>query len=751
MFRESFTRCISRDFICKPAQQLERIANSAYQWRSLGSEPYFILEDRNNCFAKGWHRIELCINATQSVHGAKLYFDYGAGFNDKDVVLLVCNKNRPSKRLFYLKKKPAAIRFYPLESKADFTIEQLRFSKTVKFFAVKRMLRKLRFHVDEFKDLPLAEIKAAIAAKAKNQSVPFIACLFDDYNEVFDNLYQDKVTRPYGRWIDRYETPEFGKTEEIQREITGFKRRPLISFVVYVYSSENEFFSAAIDALLRQSYGHWELCIATDASADGAAKVMLQEYARQDSRIKTGFDIAGNSAEILNAVLAFAEGDYIAFLEADAVLSHQALYFVVKGLNDHPNAMLIYSDEDRIDAGGNRSLPYFKPDWNPDLFYAQNYIANLTVYNASLLRSIGGFRADRDDCRNYDLLLRCVAKIGARQILHIPKVLYHQRLMPPEMDRADVDAAAIKALADYFADKGVDVAVAQGKTPQTYKVSWPIPVPEPLVTLLIPTRDGHDILSLCIGSILEKTCYKNFEILILDNQSQDPETLAYFETVKNHPKVNVVPYDYPFNFSAINNYGVKHARGEIVGLINNDVEVIAPDWLTEMVSHALRPDIGCVGAKLLYGNDTVQHAGVICGLGGVAGHAHRGYPKDAPGYCNRLQSIQNFSAVTAAALLVRKAVYEAVGGMNETELTVALNDVDFCLRVREAGYRNLWTPYAELYHHESVSRGADDSPQKMTRFNAERKYMQSRWAAVLTNDPCYNPNLTLDREDFSWR
>jgi GT2 family glycosyltransferase len=312
--------------------------------------------------------------------------------------------------------------------------------------------------------------------------------------------------------------------------------------------------------------------------------------------------------------------------------------------------------------------------------------------------------------------------------------------------------AGIKALQDYFKVLNKDVMVEQGKHANIYKVNWPSVngnKEEPLVSLIMPTYNGYEITKRAIDSIVDKSTYTNYEILLVDNNSDDETALAYFDEINNHEKITVLRYPHPFNYSAINNFAAKQAKGEIIGLINNDVEVINPEWLTEMVSHAQREDIGCVGAMLYFDNDTIQHAGVIMGIGGVAGHSHKQFKRDSHGYFSRLNIVQNLSAVTAACLLVKKTVFEQVNGLNEKDLTVAFNDVDFCLKVQAAGYRNLWTPYAELYHYESISRGAEDNPEKIARFNKEVGYMKDTWATDIKPDPCYSPNLSLIREDFS--
>ena len=397
---------------------------------------------------------------------------------------------------------------------------------------------------------------------------------------------------------------------------------------------------------------------------------------------------------------------------------------LMRFLNQHPAAVLVYPDEDQLDSAGNRIKPWFKTDWNPDLFSNQDYISNGFIcrrnwyqQHLDLFESLGSRAA----------LAQLLPNLTSSQILHLPLVLIHklsvnQAVVPTEEPSISVN-----------------------------RPHFQLPVPQPLVSLLIPTRNKLDILKPCVESILEKTTYKNFEIIILDNQSTDLDILAWFREIQTNHQVKVLLYNHPFNYSAINNFGVRYAKGSIIGLINNDVEVISENWLSEMVTHSCRQEIGCVGAKLYYSNGQIHHAGVILGLGHVAGHAHRFAERDADGYFGRLKLVQNYSAVTGACLLVRREIYEQVGGLNEQDLPVAYNDVDFCLRVQAAGYRNLWTPHAELYHHESVSRGEDDTPEKKARFDKEVAYMRNTWSKELDNDPCYNPNLSRLREDFSLR
>jgi glycosyltransferase involved in cell wall biosynthesis len=523
------------------------------------------------------------------------------------------------------------------------------------------------------------------------------------------------------------------------------------------YNTDAQYLRECIDSVLIQSYPYWQLCIADDCSPKPHVMAILREYAAKDQRIKVcRREENGHISLASNSAIALASGDFIALLDHDDLLAKDALFFMAEAINQYPDGQVFYSDEDKIDLQGRRSDPHFKSDWNPDLFFAQNYVSHLGVYRTSLIKKIGGFRAGVEGSQDQDLLLRCLPHVRHDQIHHIPRVLYHWRMLEGSTalasgEKSYTTLAGIKALTDYFAEQGPGgIRVDAGVVPNTYRLYWPIPAQAPKVSLLIPTRDRCSLVEVAVRSILEKTSYPNYEIVILDNGSVEDETLQFFaEITQQDRRVKVLAYDYPFNYSAINNFGVSSTDGELVGLINNDIEVISPDWLTEMVSHAIRPDIGCVGAKLYYGNNLIQHAGVILGIGGVANHSHKMFPRHAFGYFARLVCPQNLSAVTAAVLLVKREIYQQVGGLNETALKVAFNDVDFCLKVREAGYRNLWTPYAELYHHESVSRGAEDTPEKQARFKVEVDYMMTVWQTQLAQDPYYNPNLTRTKDDFS--
>lgn len=557
----------------------------------------------------------------------------------------------------------------------------------------------------------------------------------------------------YAEWIRRYDTLTDEGRVQMRECINRMLKLPLISVVMPTYNPKPDWLIEAIESVRKQIYPHWELCIADDASTDQAVRPILERYAKEDPRIKVVFrEQNGHISAASNSALKVVTGEWVALLDHDDLLAEQALFWVADAINSNPDVRLIYSDEDKLDEVGKRCDPYFKCDWNADLFYSHNLITHLGAYRSDLLNAIGGFRVGLEGAQDYDLALRCVEYIEPKQIHHIPRVLYHWRMHAASTAQSAGSKpyamlAGETALNEHLQRQGAN-AKAKLLDFGMYRVSYALPDTPPMVSLIIPTRNGLKLIKQCIESILKETSYPNYEILIVDNGSDDPATLQYFRELESE-RVRVLRDDRPFNYSALNNAAVKVARGELIGLINNDIEVISPEWLSEMVSHALRPDVGAIGARLLYPNKTLQHGGVVLGVGGVAGHSHKHLANHQHGYFGRANLVQSFSAVTAACLVIRKTIFEEVGGLNEADLQIAFNDIDFCLRVREAGYRNVWTPYAELYHHESATRGVEDTSEKQARFNKEVHYMKQRWGDQLLNDPAYSPNLTLDHEDFS--
>ncbi len=566
----------------------------------------------------------------------------------------------------------------------------------------------------------------------------------------------------YRAWVQRYDVLKLADVINHRARVEGMAdtARPLISVIMPVYNTPRPWLIRALDSVRDQIYPNWELCVADDASTEPHVAEILRDYARRDARIKTVFrETNGHISAASNSALELATGEFCALLDHDDELPQHALAEIIYALEARPDLEFIYTDEDKIDESGHRSDPYFKPDWNPDLLLGQNYTCHFSVFRTARLRAIGGFREGLEGSQDWDLTLRATTDLDPARIHHIPKVLYHWRAIPGSTafvidEKADYPfQAAKRALTDHLAATGVSAELlpVEGRH---WRVRYPLPATPPKVSLIIPTHNGYELLRTCLDSLRARTDYPDLEIIVVNHRSDHPTILKYFTTLKNEG-VRVIDYEGMFNFSAINNHAARHARGSILGFLNNDLEIISADWLNEMVAQACRPEIGAVGALLYYPDDTVQHAGVILGIGGrhgspsVAGHAFKGRRRGDEGQRNRLRLVQNYSAVTAACLVIRRDVFEQVGGFDERHLAVAFNDIDFCLRVRAAGYRNLWTPFAELYHHESASRGIEDDPDKLARFAGEIAVMRRRWARELDRDPAYNPNLTALYEDFS--
>lgn len=558
----------------------------------------------------------------------------------------------------------------------------------------------------------------------------------------------------YPNWLARNEVLDI---EAMTQEIATFHYQPKISIAMPVYNVEEKWLRLCIDSILNQVYTNWELCMADDASTDPNVKNILTEYQQLDERIRVVFrEQNGHISEATNSALAIATGEFVALLDNDDELAINAFYEVVKVLNENPELDLIYSDEDKIDMDGNRSDPAFKPDWSPDLLLGTNYISHLGVYRRSILEEIGGFRKGYEGSQDYDLVLRFTEKTTKERIKHIPKVLYYWRMLPTSTavdqgSKGYAFEAGLRAVQDALVRRGINGHATHGAANGLYDVYYDIES-EKLVSIIIPTKNGYKDVQRCVSSIIEKTTYQNYEIIMADNGSTNPKMHElYAEFEQQLPgRFFVESIDIPFNFSTINNRAAKKAHGEYLLFLNNDTEVITENWLTLMVSFAQQERIGCVGAKLLYPNNTVQHAGVILGLGGVAGHGHYGYPHGDLGYFGRLAINVNYSAVTAACLLMKKADFDAVGGFEEA-FTVAFNDVDLCLKVQALGRDNVWLHEAELYHFESQTRGYDDKGKKKKRFEQEKVMMEEKWGPLIENDPFYNPNLTRDIPNFSLR
>jgi O-antigen biosynthesis protein len=558
----------------------------------------------------------------------------------------------------------------------------------------------------------------------------------------------------YGKWVRDFDTLSPDDCAQIQKHVGKLPYRPRISIIMPAYETPADVLKEAIASVREQLYPDWELCIADDASPSPHVEEICRAEAAADPRIKIiRREINGHISAASNSALSIATGEFVALMDHDDLLTRHALYHVVVTINAKPDLDIIYSDEDKIDSDGRRRQPYFKTDWNPDLILGHNMMSHLTVYRRSLLEKVGRFREGYEGSQDYDLSLRAVDATTTDKIHHIPRVLYHWRraygrasFSEAWLDRCN--DAARRAIADHLIQKGEGGTVSNHPLLKNcHFVKRSLPSELPLASLIVPTRDKADLLEKCVTGLLQRTSYKNIEVLILDNESRETVTHQLFAELSKDQRVRVIPYHRPFNYSAINNFGVAKARGPILGLINNYVDVIDPDWLAEMVSLALLPDAGAIGARLLYEDGRVQHGGVILGVGGVASHFNLLLAREEFGYFGRCKMRSTVSAVTGACLIVRKSVFEEVGGLDEVNLPVAFNDVDLCLRIKAKGYRNIWTP-TELYHLESASRGPDTTPEASARFSAEVAYMHRRWGDVLKEDPFYSPNMSIENERF---
>lgn len=552
----------------------------------------------------------------------------------------------------------------------------------------------------------------------------------------------------YEQWYENHKA----LPEELEKQKNEkWKRKPLISIVVPVYNTPQVFLRQMIESVQNQSYSEWELCIGNASPENKEMKKILEEY-KNDARIKE-VEIPENKgiSQNTNRAMEIASGEWIGLLDHDDLLAPNALYEIAKAVNEHPDTEVIYTDEDKVTTDLKEHFqPHLKPDFNLDLLRSNNYICHFFVASRDLIKRVGGFRPEFNGAQDYDLILRCTEQ--AKQIVHIPKILYHWRVHKA----STADNPASKMYAFDAGKRAIEEHLVRCRTKGTvqhtkdlgfYRVKYEV-CGEPLVSIIIPNKDQSEALKKCLDSIREKTSYRNYEIIIVENNSEEPETFAFYKKIAGE-KIKIVTWEGEFNYSAINNFGVRHARGDYLLLLNNDVEIINGDWLTEMLSHCQRKEVGIVGAKLYYPDNTIQHAGIIIGIGGIAGSVFVGLPRAFSGYLHKASIQLDLSAVTAACMLVKRSVFEQVGGLEE-KLKVAFNDVDFCLRVREKGYLVVYDPYAELYHYESKTRGAEDTKEKIRRFQTEIEYMRSHWIGLLKKgDPYYNCNLSLTKWDYS--
>ncbi|MFN6944235.1 MAG: glycosyltransferase family 2 protein [Cytophagaceae bacterium] len=568
------------------------------------------------------------------------------------------------------------------------------------------------------------------------------------------NIYNERIRRsgdPLIVHLKKYSYKCSMKENVAKEVINTFNYHPLISVIVPVYNTDVKWLDKAVKSVEKQYYVKWELCIADDHS-DKQETIDYLKGLKGNKKIKVvRLEENSNISEASNAALQLCSGDYVALLDHDDELTPDALFEVVKAINEN-GAEFLYSDEDKLTLEGKYENPHYKPDYSPDHLLSQNYICHLAVIKRSLVSELGGFRKGYEGAQDYDLFLR-VAEC-AEKIHHIPKILYHWRMIPGSTasefsEKSYAHDAGKLALESAMKRRRVKGEVHNGVFAGTYRIKRAIEG-NPLVSIIIPFKDNPFLLKKCLDSILDKSTYSNYEVLGVSNNSVEEETFELMKAYEAKDKrIKFVEYNQEFNYSAINNFASGISKGDHLILLNNDIEIISADWVESLLEHSQRIDVGVVGGLLYYPDDTIQHAGVIIGIGGVAGHSHKLYRRGHHGYFSRIYLVQNLSAVTGACMMVKKSLYKEVGGLNE-ELKVAFNDVDFCLRLQEKGCLNVYTPYCEAYHHESISRGYEDTPEKIKRHNFEINLFQKLHSRILKNgDPFYNKNLSLEYEDFS--
>lgn len=731
-------------FVLAPGHEVEQRGNG---FISLGNDPQLQLNSCRLPLPTGWCEISMrCPELPRPV----LYVDSGQGFLEENSIPLLGAGRSNGRRFICLPEQVRALRLDPLTGPGPFAMEDVRIRELGRWPAALLMLlaegqeqrldwpwlqRKMRNAWSIFRLSGAAGIKRRLQEKAL--------------------VRNDPAGHDYRHWLATYDSLGPEEVTLIRRHIATMASPPLISILMPTFNTPEAWLRQAIHSVCCQLYPHWELCIADDASTMAHVKRIIEEFRASEPRIKVVYrPVNGHISAASNSALEMATGAFVALLDHDDELAEHALYRVAAELLEHPEADLLYSDEDKIDEHGQRFSPYFKSDWNIDLFYSHNLITHLGVYRSSRVREIGGFRQGFEGAQDYDLALRMIEGSDPDRIRHIPAVLYHWRaiagstaLNPQQKDYAEL--AARRAIQAHFDRTGSPARIEAGPSAGLHRARYPLSDDSPLISIIIPTRDGHQLLAKCLEGLQQGTDYPKLQIIIADNRTTCRTTKRLFQQAAARG-CRILPCDVDFNFSQINNLAVAASAGELVCFLNNDIEVIDPAWLSEMASHALRPEIGAVGAKLYYPDWRLQHAGVILGLGAdrIAGVPHHGSERGDLGYNGKAVLLQNFSAVTAACMVMRRDVFDQVGGFDEN-LKVAFNDVDLCLRVVRAGYRVLWTPYAELFHHESASRGYEDTPQKRARFLREAEYMRQKWGLQLLTDPFYNPNLSLDRPDFA--
>lgn len=608
--------------------------------------------------------------------------------------------------------------------------------------------------VIELSDIVLLETNLLVAAykHAKQNNLKLVRALYEIFIREFPWTRRPyRYNQNYTTWIRNFDALQNQDVRSIQNHIAALTESISITIILCCFEGKPELLKRSIHSIQQQYYNNWILLLVSEENLAIETLSLISESDRKDSRIRVISSLEPvQSRRIIKTIT--DDSDCIAYLEQGDVLPSHALYMIAIHFLSHQDTEILYADHDYLDDAGTRLNPYFKPDWNYDLFLSCNYLEGILAFKPGLVIDVFDEGNKSEILHPALFIYKMIARVSEDAIYHLPFILCHKAMV--DSSSPEVPESFINAMADAIANhlkNSTPNASARIEDPKNriFRISRVLDSKQHPVSLVIPTRNHYTLLSNCIRGILERTDYSNIELIIIDNDSDDSITLEYLDLIQADPRVSVVKYPGTFNYSAINNFAVSHCSHEYIALINNDIAVISETWLSEMMGHIIRKEVGIVGAKLLYGNDTIQHAGVIIGLGGVAGHAFRYFPRNSPGVNNRLLMTQQLSCVTGACLLTKKSIFTMVNGLDDTNLKIAFNDVDYCLKVRDLGYKIIWTPYAELYHLESASRSYDLNEENIERWQSEYNYMKTKWQDKLKNDPAYNPNLTIAGEDFT--
>lgn len=709
--------------------------------------PSGVLEVYHESFPHpGWYSVEGSIETDKPHLHLLLYFKVGTSYSDTQRTWVTFVDGKPVPIPFRLPINVQEFRIDLIDNHGKFTVNNFTL-KRLGFFQV--ILGLLDRHIQAIKQNPAILISKAkrFFEILKHGGIPALRAKFGAQGLRTD--YQD--------WVKRYDTLTDQDRAQIKNHIAKFPKKPKFSIVMPTYNTPSRWLTKAIESVQKQLYTEWELIIVDDASTEAHVKGIIEKFAQDDSRIRAIYrTVNGHIAKSTHDGLMAAHNEFLTLLDHDDEIPEDALYRFAVEIIENPNAQFFYSDEDKMTEEGLRFNPYFKSDWDAELLRSQNYICHMSVFKTERIKAIGGYRDGTEGAQDWDMILRYTHGLARNEIRHIPEILYHWRVIATSTAHSTSSKPYVlesqrKVIEDHLAQEGIKGKVEIDRVLSHMRVKYDEPSPLPKVSVIIPTKDQAAVLKVCIDGILHKTDYPNIEIIIVDNGSVEEKTKNYFETLKNqNSNITIIRDERPFNFSRLNNEASKIATGSIFAFLNNDLEIKESHWLREMVTLASRKEVGAVGARLLYPMGLIQHAGVILGIGGVGGHCHKGRRKDDVGYFNRTVLRHEVSAVTAACLVVKKSVFEEIEGFDAEHFSVAFNDVDLCLRIRAKGYINLFTPFAELIHHESISRGLENTPSKFQRFETEVAYMKERWKDVLSADPYYNPNLTLLTEDYAF-